>query len=93
MVKPPLDRFREMYDARHYPINRDSKRFQSMVNRETIRDEVDFPGPKCFASGFEFLDRNREADDWLLMLECFDPHEPFHAPADYQDAYVEAAGA
>ncbi len=92
MVKPPLDRFREMYDARHYPITRDSKRFQSMVNRETIRDEADFPGPKCFASGFEFLDRNREADDWLLMLECFDPHEPFHAPADYQDAYVEAAG-
>lgn len=92
MVKPPIERFREIFDERHYPLTRDSKRFQAMVNRETIRDEADFPGPKCFASGFDFLDRNRDADDWLLMLECFDPHEPFHAPERFRDAYDAKEG-
>jgi arylsulfatase A-like enzyme len=92
MVQPPVERFREIYDDRHYPLTRESKRFQAMINREAIRDEADYPGPKCFAAGLEFLDRNREADDWMLMLECFDPHEPFHAPERFHDAYDAKAG-
>lgn len=92
MVKAPVERFRELYDDRHYPITRESKRFQSMINREVIREEDDFPGPKCFASAFEFLERNQTADDWLLMLECFDPHEPFPAPDRFRDAYVSGTG-
>lgn len=92
MVQPPIERFRQIYDDRHYPLTRDSKRFQAMINRETIRDEADFPGPKCFAAGLAFLEMNRKADDWLLMLECFDPHEPFHAPARFHDAYDAKAG-
>ncbi|TGD41446.1 sulfatase [Pseudotabrizicola sediminis] len=92
MVKPPLERFREIYDERHYPLTRESKRFQAMINREAICDEADFPGPKCFAAGLEFLDRNHAADDWMLMLECFDPHEPFHAPERFHDAYDPKAG-
>src|SRR5207302_341373 len=54
---------------------------------EMMEEEEDFCLPRCFASGFEFLDLNREADDWFLMLECFDPHEPFHAPARFKKAY------
>ncbi|MCB1969674.1 MAG: sulfatase [Geminicoccaceae bacterium] len=92
MVQPPVERFRGMYDQRHYPMTRASKRFQAMINREQIRRESDFPGPQCFASAFEFLDRNRNADDWFLMLECFDPHEPFHAPERFHDAYRRGEG-
>ena len=87
MVEPPLERFRQEYSEKNYPFDRSDKRFQGMINREVIRDEAAFPGPQCFAAGFDFLDRNREADDWLLMLECFDPHEPFHAPERFHDAY------
>lgn len=58
-----------------------------MVTREVMQDEADFPGPTCLAAGFDFLERNRAADDWLLMLECFDPHEPFHAPEHFRDAF------
>lgn len=86
MVKPPIERFREQYDPKHYKMDPSDKHFQAMVNRERIRDEADFPGPKCFASAFEFLDDNHDADDWLLMLECFDPHEPFHAPDRFRAA-------
>lgn len=45
------------------------------------------PGPRCFASAFDFLDKNSKADNWFLMLECFDPHEPFHAPDRFKDMY------
>ncbi|WP_298852831.1 sulfatase [uncultured Ruegeria sp.] len=87
MVKPPVERFREEYSGRHYPFEKSNKRFQGMVNREVIRDEADFPGPQCFAAGLDFLERNHDADNWLLMLECFDPHEPFRAPPRFKDAY------
>ncbi|MDW4499348.1 sulfatase [Sulfitobacter sp. D35] len=87
MVEPPVDRFRETYSDKNYPFDRSDKRFQGMINREVIREERDFPGPQCFDAGLAFLDRNRAAQDWLLMIECFDPHEPFHAPEPYRDAY------
>ncbi|TNB48845.1 sulfatase [Martelella lutilitoris] len=87
MVEPPLDRIREQFDPRHYDTDHPDKRLQHTVNRATIVDEADFPGPKCFASAFDFLDRNRDAENWFLMLECFDPHEPFHAPDRFKAAY------
>lgn len=80
LVKPPLDEIGAKFDPRHYSIDKPDKRLQHAINRTEIVDEADFPGPKCFSSAFRFLDRNRDADDWFLMLECFDPHEPFHAP-------------
>ena len=42
---------------------------------------------QCFAHGFDFLDRNRDADNWLLQIETFDPHEPFHAPARFKEPF------
>ena len=32
-------------------------------------------------------DTNKDADGWFLMLECFDPHEPFTAPERFREAY------
>lgn len=87
MVEPPLERFRKTYSDKHYPPDRSDKRFNGMVNREMQREEADFPGPRCFAAADDFLERNRGADDWLLMLECFDPHEPFHAPDRFKEPY------
>jgi len=34
-----------------------------------------------------FLRKNHEQDDWFLQLECFDPHEPFHAPQRFRELY------
>jgi arylsulfatase A-like enzyme len=87
MVETPVERIRTRFDERHYDPAKRDKRTQHAINREAMTDEADFPGPRCFASAFEFLDRNREADDWFLMLECFDPHEPFHAPDRFKAAY------
>ena len=51
-----------------------------MINREFISEEADFPSVQCFDAAFRFLDPNRDADNWLLQVETFDPHEPFFAP-------------
>jgi arylsulfatase A-like enzyme len=92
MVQRPLERFREKYSQKHYPFGKEidassRMRAQHAINKEFMRDEADFPGPKCFASGLEFLETNKDAQNWLLQIECFDPHEPFDAPARFKQAY------
>ena len=102
MVQPPIARFREMFDERHYPmgtladgktITRGTsehmawKKSRAAISHGFLKEESDFPTAKCFASAFEFLDINADADDWFLQLECFDPHEPFVAPERFREAY------
>ena len=92
MVQPPLERFREQFSEKHYPfgtvVDASSRmRVQHIINKQWMADEADFPGPRCFASGLEFLATNKDADNWLLPIECFDPHEPFDAPARFKAAY------
>ena len=84
MVQPPWERLREQYHERQFAAEKRSKYTPYMVNREFIREEKDFPSVQCFAHGFDFLDRNRDADNWLLQIETFDPHEPFHAPERFK---------
>ena len=88
MVQPPIARFREKFSDKHYDFERRSNRLNHVINREFMREEEDFPGPRTFAAGFEFLDGNRTADNWLLQIECFDPHEPFHAPERFKRQYA-----
>jgi arylsulfatase A-like enzyme len=88
LVQPPLERLRAKYAEKHYPMDvRNWKRLQHAINSEFMVDEKDLPLARCFASGFEFLDLNRDADPWFLMLECFDPHEPFQAPSRFKEQY------
>ena len=87
MVQPPIARFRERYSDRHYDFEKRPHRLNHIVNREFMTEERDFPGPRTFAAGFEFLDGNRNADNWFLQIECFDPHEPFHAPERFKRQY------
>jgi arylsulfatase A-like enzyme len=87
MVQPPWQRLRELYHPAQFSEERRNVFYHHIINREFIRQEADFPSVQCFDAGFEFLDRNREADDWLLQIETFDPHEPFFAPAEYRQDY------
>ena len=54
-------------------------------NRAHFRTEADFPSPKTFAGAVDWLAANEDADNYLLWVEAFDPHEPFDCP----DAYLE----
>jgi arylsulfatase A-like enzyme len=87
MVQPPWERLREKYHERQRTVDAISKYTPYMINREFIREEKDFPSVQCFERGFEFLDINREADNWLLQIETFDPHEPFFAPDRFKEPF------
>jgi arylsulfatase A-like enzyme len=87
MVSPPWERFREMYHALQFSDQRRNKFSQYIINRQFIREYADFPSVRCFDAGLDFLKQNSEADDWLLHVETFDPHEPFHAPKSFRDAF------
>ncbi len=50
-------------------------------------DDLSYPTPRCFERACDFIDINKEADNWHLHLEVFDPHEPFDCPKKYRDLY------
>ncbi len=56
-------------------------------NRATYEKEEDYPTAKTFKSGIDWLERNKNQDDYFLWLEVFDPHEPFDVPDEYLDSY------
>lgn len=60
---------------------------QDIVNRRYINDESKQPQKLCFDLGFEFLEKNKNQDNWFLHLELFDPHEPFYTMQKYKDLY------
>lgn len=62
-------------------------REQYQKNRLRWPDECDMPSPKTFRSACDFVDQNADADDFFLMVEAFDPHEPFDVPDHYLDLY------
>lgn len=60
---------------------------QYELNRKLFVEEADYPSPKTFASACEWINNNSEAEDFFLMVEAFDPHEPFDCPQEYLDLY------
>ena len=95
MVQAPVEKFREKWGDKHYPIKSGRvddpgrNRIINIINKEMggPRDE-DMPGARCFSSAFEFLETNHTEDDWFLQIECFDPHEPFDAPHSFKQKFA-----
>jgi arylsulfatase A-like enzyme len=79
-VAPDLERYRAQYHPAQYSDKLGELPLHNMINRDYVRDEADFSSVQCFDLGCEFLDMNKDADNWFLQVETFDPHEPFHAP-------------
>ena len=73
----------------HMPGTPASKmRKQDAINREHISRSSDMPQHRTFDLGLQFIERNHNAsNDWLLLVETFDPHEPFFTQQEYQDMY------
>ncbi len=62
-------------------------REQYQKNRLMWPSEKDMPSPKTFSSACEWLDVNGTNENYFLMVEAFDPHEPFDVPDTYMDLY------
>jgi len=64
-------------------------RRQDLVNRSYMKSEADFPQAQVFEKGLAFMETNKDADNWFLQIETFDPHEPFFTPEEYKELYRE----
>jgi arylsulfatase A-like enzyme len=82
---PPQDPVGNRSEARGWRNHHMNRRFQTR--------EEEMPQHQTFAGGFDFLERNRDADHWFLQVETFDPHEPFFAQKFWRDLYPGAEGA
>jgi len=60
---------------------------QDWVNRKYMSTEETSTQKQTFDLALEFMETNREQDNWMLHIECFDPHPPFMAPQKYRDLY------
>ncbi len=63
---------------------------QTQVNRKNRlaqQREEDFSGPRTAQSAVEWLRANKDADNWFLQVELFDPHEPFYCTDKYRALY------
>jgi len=70
-------------------------REQCDKNRTRIADEQDYPGPRTIQAACDWLEQNGREENYFLMIEAFDPHEPFDCPerylAMYDDCYTGPA--
>ncbi|WP_244478802.1 MULTISPECIES: sulfatase-like hydrolase/transferase [unclassified Mesorhizobium] len=87
VVEPDWAELEPKWHPKQFTRDRSSKYYPYIINRERIREESDFPAMKTFAAGVDFLERNASADNWLLQLETFSPHEPHHVPDRFKQAY------
>ncbi len=64
----------------YIPANRGRKR------------EADWNVARLFTTASRFARENRQRDNFFLWLDCFDPHEPWDAPAKYMKMYDKSPG-
>lgn len=60
---------------------------QYQSNVKLRRTEKDYFPAMLMSRAAEWVEENRDRDDFFLMIDCFDPHEPFDPPQYYTDLY------
>ncbi len=59
------------------------------LNRSRFTRESDYPTPMTLSAAVDWMEENKDADNYLLFVEAFDPHEPFDVPEDYLKLYKD----
>ena len=80
VIEPP-----RIYDA--MLEDKGDKGAPYMRNTARFRDERDFFAPRLFNRAAEWLDNNHTHEDFFLVVDSFDVHEPFHVPPPYDQMY------
>lgn len=60
---------------------------QYLANTADRRTEEDYFAPQVFLRAAEYLEVAREAQPFFLVVDSFDPHEPWDPPQKYVDLY------
>lgn len=60
------------------------------LSRTFFREEADYPGPRTMRDAARFLlDATPHHDRWFLLVDEFDPHEPFDTPEPWASRYQD----
>ena len=86
-VNPPTKEWENKFHQGQFDLSARSKFRRNLVNRNFIKNYEDFPSVETMNLGLEFIELNKNDDDWFLQIECFDPHEPFEAPERFKKGY------
>lgn len=58
-----------------------------LANQAGRSKEEDYPAPRVFREAMDWLDENKKAERFFLLVDAFDPHEPWDPPQKYIDLY------
>jgi arylsulfatase A-like enzyme len=56
-------------------------------NIRNLKHEEDYPVAQVMMESVRWLEENRDAKNFFLMVESFDPHEPWNVPVHYREMY------
>ncbi len=73
------------YPAQHNPAGQ-RRISRYLANVSARRYEEEYFAPRVFTEAMRFVEDNR-GEDFFLMVDSFDPHEPFDPPWWYVDRY------
>ena len=60
---------------------------QHLANTVGRKTEEDWFAPQVFLNSMEFLEGTREQQPFFMVVDSFDPHEPWDPPGEYVDLY------
>jgi len=67
--------------------NYDERMRQYLMNTQDRHTEEDYFCARTFRSALQWLERNRGGAPFFLLVDTFDPHEPWDAPPRFQQMY------
>ena len=65
---------------------------QCIMNMYDRHSEEDYFAAALMREAARWLEDNRDADNFFLTIECFDPHEPWFVPEHYRRRYDDSDG-
>jgi arylsulfatase A-like enzyme len=60
---------------------------QYLANQRQRQCEEDCQAPRVFREAMQWLEENRSVEPFFLLVDSFDPHEPWDPPREYVDLY------
>jgi arylsulfatase A-like enzyme len=74
--------------TRHFE-NYDERMRQYMMNTQDRLTEEDYFCARSFRSALRWLEQNRNEQPIFMLIDTFDPHEPWDAPPRFQRIYYD----
>jgi arylsulfatase A-like enzyme len=62
---------------------------QYLANTRDRKTEEDWFAPRLFTRGMDFLEHAEDGQPFFLVIDSFDPHEPWDPPEGYVESYSE----